>query len=260
MKERNTNLQSNAADADPLGYIHSIESCGTVDGPGIRYVAFLQGCPLRCLYCHNPDSWKFGSGQVMHASALVADILKYRVFIRNGGVTLSGGEPLSQGAFVANVFSRLQAEGIHTAIDTSGIIPVAHCDAALAHTDLVILDIKSLDPQLCRQISGADNRHALALLDWCEQQGKAVWIRHVIVPGYTDRKADLEALAAYLKAFTCMEKVQLLPFHQMALHKWEHLDVAYTLHNVSAPSIEAMHIAREIFRLQGLPCDPTGSV
>ncbi len=251
-----TDLSANQSlailESDPLGYIHSIETCGTVDGPGIRYVAFLQGCPLRCLYCHNPDSWQYGTGQTMRASALVGDILKYRSFIRNGGVTFSGGEPLSQVPFVTNVFSRLKLRGIHTAVDTSGIIPVSTCQSALEVTDLVILDIKAIDSDLCKTVSGGDNRRALQLLDWCEAEEKPVWIRHVVVPGFTDRVEDLEALATYLKPFRCIQKVQLLPFHQMAIHKWEHLNVPYTLEHVNPPTPEQMRQANAMLRDVGL--------
>ncbi len=255
MQDRAESARQSVPEADPAGYLHSIETCGTVDGPGIRYVAFLQGCPLRCLYCHNPDSWQYRSGQVYRASELVDDILKYRAFIRNGGVTLSGGEPLVQTPFVAAVFARLQARGIHTAIDTSGIVPVSKCLAALEVSNLVILDIKALDPDLCSRLTGADNRNALQMLAWCEQQERDVWIRHVVVPGYTDCPNDLEALAAYLEPFHCVRKIELLPFHQMALHKWEHLEIPYTLGKVCAPTAALMQHAKQIFRLHHLPVD-----
>jgi pyruvate formate lyase activating enzyme len=238
---------------DPVGYLHSIETGGTVDGPGIRYVAFLQGCPLRCLYCHNPDSWKLRAGRVLHASALVADALKYRVFMRRGGVTLSGGEPLVQADFVASVFSRLRACGVHTALDTSGIIPVEQCRAALDASDLVILDIKALDAELCRKLTGSDNRNALQMLAWLAEKQKPVWIRHVIVPGYTDQLEDIEALAAYLAPCRNIQRIDLLPFHQMALHKWDHLDTKYLLRDVEPPTPALMEAARAVMRRYSLP-------
>ncbi len=238
---------------DPVGYLHSVETGGTVDGPGIRYVAFLQGCPLRCLYCHNPDSWKLRAGREIRASELVADMLKYRRFMRRGGVTISGGEPLVQAAFVANVFARLQAVGVHTAIDTSGIIPVDQCRAALDATDLVILDIKALDPTLCRKVSGSDNTNALEMLSWLAEHDRPVWIRHVVVPGYTDDLDAIEALATYLKNFGNVQRVELLPFHQMAIHKWDNLEVPYTLRDVEPPPRERMAAARAIMLEHGVP-------
>ena len=241
------------SEADPVGYLHSVETGGTVDGPGIRYVAFLQGCPLRCLYCHNPDSWKLGAGQTIRASELVADALQYRRFMRHGGVTFSGGEPLVQAGFVADVFARLHAVGVHTAVDTSGIIPVEQCRAALDVTDLVILDIKALDPALCKTVSGSDNRNALAMLAWLAEHERPVWIRHVVVPGYTDNLEDIEKLAVYLQQYKNIQRVDLLRFHQMALHKWDHLDAKYTLRDVDPPPREHMEVARAVMRKQGLP-------
>ena len=238
---------------DPVGYLHSIETGGTVDGPGIRYVAFLQGCPLRCLYCHNPDSWKLRAGRTIHASELVADAMQYRRFMRHGGVTFSGGEPLVQSAFVANAFARLHKLGVHTAVDTSGIIPVEQCRDALDVTDLVILDIKALDPELCKKVSGSDNRNALEMLSWLAENEKPVWIRHVVVPGYTDNLDDIEELAQFLRQYKNVQRVDLLRFHQMALHKWDNLDVQYTLRDLDPPPSAHMTKAREIMQKHGVP-------
>ena len=238
---------------DPVGYLHSVETGGTVDGPGIRYVAFLQGCPLRCLYCHNPDSWKLRAGRTIRASELVAEALQYRRFMRHGGVTLSGGEPLVQAAFVANVFARLQDVGVHTAVDTAGIIPVEQCRRALDVTDLVILDIKALDPELCKKVSGSENTNALAMLAWLAEHDRPVWIRHVVVPGYTDDLDRIEELAVFLRQYKNVERVDLLRFHQMALHKWDNLDVKYTLRDLDPPPPERMEEARAIMRKHGLP-------
>jgi len=229
------------------GYIHSIETGGTVDGPGLRYVLFLQGCPLRCIYCHNPDSWKLRAGQELTADEVFQDLLKYRPFIKSGGITVSGGEPLVQVEFLEELFRLCRARGIHTAVDTSGIMPVGKIKKVLELTDLVILDVKALDPDLCRKISGSDNKNALELLDYLELENKATWIRHVVVPGYTDNLDDLAALAKFLKGFTCVKKTELLPFHQMALHKWESLRFPYTLGDVEPPKAEFMARAEALF-------------
>ena len=247
------NNKSNSPVQEILGYIHSIETGGTVDGPGLRYVLFLQGCPLRCLYCHNPDSWKLRAGKVQTVEQTFQDLLKYRNFIKSGGITVSGGEPLIQPEFLEALFQKCKAAGIHTAVDTSGVMPVGKIQQVLNLTDLVILDIKALDPGLCKKISGTDNKNALELLDHLEEQSKPVWIRHVVVPGYTDNLEDLAKLADYLKAYKWVQKVELLPFHQMALHKWESLKFPYTLQKVEPPTREFMTQAEALFLDRGLP-------
>ena len=174
------------------GRIHSIESFGSVDGPGIRYVLFLQGCPLKCLYCHNPDTWAFDDGKIVTAGEIVDDIATYRNFIEKGGVTISGGEPLLQQEFCAEVLDGCHELGLHTALDTSGIMPVEMVQDVLDKADLILLDIKSIDETMCETITGASNRNALATLRYREERGMDVWIRHVVVPGYT---LDFEMLA-----------------------------------------------------------------
>ena len=234
------------------GRIHSLESFGAVDGPGIRYVVFFQGCPLRCLFCHNPDSWDFQGGTKMGVEELVAKIVAFRPFYRDGGVTLSGGEPLAQPEFAAALLERLKEEGLHTAVDTAGSVPLARCRRAVELADLLLLDIKALDPALCRTVTGADGSGALALLDWCQQHGKPVWLRHVLVPGYSLERERLEALARYLRPFTCIQTVELLPFHQMGAYKWQELGIPYVLAEVKAPGSEQVELAREIFQREGL--------
>lgn len=237
---------------DPRGYIHSIETGGTVDGPGIRYVAFLQGCPLRCLYCQNPDSWQMRTGKTMTSSQLLEDVLRYKPFIKSGGVTLSGGEPLTQPEFVEHFFTNAREHGLYTALDTSGAIPLNKSRSALDAADLILLDIKALDPQLCRDLTGMDNQHALEMLEYLEASGKPVWIRHVVVPGYTDDMEQLEALAYYLKDFSVIQRVELLPFHQMATYKWKALGLKYALKDTPVPSKELMERAAEPFMRLGL--------
>ena len=165
------------------GYLHSVETFGALDGPGIRYVLFLQGCPLRCGFCHNPDTWQACTGKAVTPEDAFEDILKYKNFISSGGVTLSGGEPLLQPEFCQALISLCHSAGIHCAVDTAGSIPLDFCRQAVDAADLLLLDIKALDPTLCQELTGQDNQNALALLEYCEAAQKAVWIRHVLVPG-----------------------------------------------------------------------------
>ncbi len=235
------------------GRVHSVESFGSVDGPGVRYVLFLQGCLLRCLYCHNPDTWCGGDGRETTAAEVLRDIRKYKSFIAGGGVTLSGGEPLLQPEFCRAVLAGCAAMGLHTALDTAGAVPLEQCRAAVEQADLLLLDIKAMDPALCSQITGQDNRHALRMLDFCEQKKKPVWIRHVVVPGLTDPPARLKVLADYLVRFQCVRRVELLPFHQMGRYKWESLRIPYALKDTPEPGAAAMTAARAIFARRGLP-------
>ena len=234
------------------GRIHSIESFGTLDGPGIRYVLFMQGCPLRCLYCHNRDTRDLEAGMTMTAGEVLADILTYRNFIARGGVTLSGGEPLLQPAFACELLDGCREQRLHSALDTSGIIPLSESRPALDRADLILLDIKALDDDLCVALTGSSNRNALATLDYCETSGKTVWIRHVLVPGYTLDEARLNRLADFLLRFTCVRKTELLPFHKMGEYKWEALKSPYALTETPVPTDEEMRRARAILQSRGL--------
>ena len=234
------------------GRIHSIESFGTLDGPGIRYVLFLQGCPLRCLYCHNVDSRSPEAGRTMTAGEALADILTYRPYIRRGGVTLSGGEPLLQPEFACEVLDGCRAHQLHTAIDTSGAIPLDQSRPAIDRADLILLDIKAIDDDLCVALTGASNRNTLATLEYCEATRKAVWIRHVLVPGYTLDEARLTRLADHLWRYSCIRKIDLLPFHKMGEYKWEALQCPYELLDTQPPTEEEMRQARAIFQSRGL--------
>lgn len=233
------------------GRIHSMESFGSVDGPGIRYVLFLQGCPLRCLYCHNPDSNPLQGGEIWTAGQAVDDMVRYKRFIQKGGVTLSGGEPLIQPEFCTAVCELLQEEGIHSAIDTSGSEDPFRVQSAIDAADLLLLDIKAYSPKISLALTGRDNRHAFATLDYCESIQKSVWIRHVVVPGYTLDEKELHALADKLSHYTCIEKIELLAFHQLGAYKWESLGRSYKLHDTPAVSQEEMVPLREIFRSRG---------
>lgn len=233
------------------GRIHSFDSFGAVDGPGIRFVVFFQGCPLRCRFCHNPDAWNMAEGKLYTAAEVVAEILPYQPFLRRGGVTLSGGEPLFQPDFAADLLSKLKEEGIHTAVDTSGGVPLESCQAAVDLADLLLLDIKALDPDLCRDLTGQDNRNALAILDHCRTTKKPVWIRHVLVPGYTLDLERLRDLAAFLRGYPCVERVELLPFHQLGSYKWKELGLSYSLEHTAVPSQDQVEAAKRIMQEAG---------
>lgn len=240
-------------DLDITGRIHSRETFGALDGPGIRYVLFLQGCPLRCLYCHNPDSWRPLEGQEVTVGQIVDDVLRYQNFIRTGGITLSGGEPLAQPLFTAALLKQCRRHGIHTAIDTAGSIPLSCCQEAVDQGDLLLLDIKALDPDDYKILTGRSNTTTLELLDYRESTGRPVWIRHVLVPGYTLYPEKLKDLARFLSHYTCIQKVELLPFHKMGEYKWEQMGLPYRLTDTPAPSAEQVAEAKEIFASFGLP-------
>jgi len=183
------------------------------------------------MYCHNPDMWESG-GRAVTVDEAMADILRYRNFIRSGGVTFSGGEPLLQADFVRAMCEACRGEGLHTAIDTSGAVELTHCHAAMDAADLVLLDIKAMDPEMCRALTGQDNANALRLLEYCEETGKEVWVRQVIVPGYTLDKAQVKALREHCAKFKCVKKVTLLPFHKLGMYKWEKLGMPSPLADV----------------------------
>lgn len=235
-----------------IGYIHSVESFGALDGPGVRYVLFLQGCPLRCLFCHNPDSWAVGRGQPIGSADVVRDILRYRHFIEKGGVTLSGGEPLMQPEFAASILEGCRENGLHTALDTSGGVPLLACRQAVDAADMLLLDMKAADEALFRRITGRSMDNTLEILEHCEDTGKRVWIRHVLVPGLTLEEAQLHALGRLLRRYGCIERVELLPFHKMGEYKWEALGAPYTLSETQPPPAEAVDRARELLRGYGL--------
>lgn len=234
------------------GYVHSIETCGTLDGPGIRYVIFLQGCPLRCKFCHNPDTWQLYAGKQYSADELVQDILKYKNFIKNGGVTLSGGEPLLQPDFAAEIFRQCKAQGIHTAVDTSGAIPLKVCKEAIDTVDLVLLDIKSIDNLKCEGLTGKGNENALELLNYLEEIGKEIWIRHVVVPGITEDYADIEKMGEYLSKFKVITRVEILPFHKMGEYKWKNMGLKYDLEETLEPQKESITKIKDILKSYNL--------
>ena len=234
------------------GRLHSVETLGTLDGPGLRYVFFLQGCPLNCLYCHNPDAIDFKGGTTLTAGEAVDDLLKYRSFISSGGVTLTGGEPLAQPLFAEAILRLSRDEGIHTTVDTSGGVPLASCLGAVDAADLLLLDIKGWDYTMCQLVSGKGNEGSKAMLEHRESTGGPVWIRHVVVPGYTLDYAQLEEMADYVAGFRCVERIELLPFHKMGEFKWSGLSRSYELGDTREPLPDEMKKARGIFSARGL--------
>ena len=234
--------------AELVGYIHSTESFGTVDGPGIRYVVFMQGCPMRCLYCHNPDSWVIGKGEARSAEEIISEIRKYRPFLKNGGLTVSGGEPMLQQEFVTHLFELARKEGIHTALDTSGILfdPIhpEKVDPLLRVTDLVLLDIKHIDEEEHRKLTGHSNRNILAFAKYLRDQKIPVWIRHVVVPGITEDPRWLRRLGAFLAELDNMKALDVLPYHTMGKVKYEKMGIPYPLGDTPALTKEAAIQAR----------------
>jgi pyruvate formate lyase activating enzyme len=234
------------------GHVHSIETCGTVDGPGTRYVLFLSGCPLRCQYCHNPDTRGRSGGTLRNADEVVKDVLRYRNFIRRGGLTISGGEPLMQPDFVRAVFQKVKAAGIHTTLDTSGFLGDAADDELLAATDLVLLDIKSGLPGTYREVTGVDLEPTLRFAKRLDLLGKPVWIRFVVVPGLTDAEPNIRAIARFVATLGNVQRVELLPFHQFGRSKYAALGMAYPLTNTPPASDSDVARARRIFADEGI--------
>ena len=235
--------------SDPVGYIHSTESFGTVDGPGIRYVVFMQGCPMRCLYCHNPDSWAVDRGEERRAGEIIEEIQKYRPFLKNGGLTVSGGEPMMQREFVTCLFRMAKEKGIHTALDTSGVLFDPACpektDPLLDVTDLVLLDIKHIDEEEHRKLTGHSNRNILAFARYLRDRKIPVWIRHVVVPGITEDPKWLHKLGEFLAELDNMKALDVLPYHTMGRAKYEKLGMVYPLGDTPALPKENAIWARE---------------
>ncbi len=236
-----------------IGRIHSFESFGTVDGPGIRYVIFLQGCPLRCKYCHNPDTWGAG-GKEYTAEQVVSQALRYKnYFGEKGGVTVTGGEPLLQIDFVIELFTLLKAKGIHTCVDTSGITfrkkdvaCVEKHEKLLSVTDLFLLDIKHIDEEKCKALTGHSNENTLAFAKFLSAHNKPTWIRQVLVPDLTDDEEDLRVTRAFIDGLRSVERVEVLPYHTMGTVKYEKLGLEYPLKGVEPPSKERLQGAKRI--------------
>lgn len=226
-----------------LGYIHSKESFGAVDGPGIRYVLFMQGCPMRCKYCHNPDTWDFNKGKAITAEEVIKEYLKNRTFYQKGGITVTGGEPLMQTDFIIELFTLAKNHQIHTCIDTSGVTysPDNHectkkLDKLLNLTDLVMLDIKHIDSHVHKELTGKDNKNILAFAKYLSDKNIHLWIRHVIVPGITDNPGDLRRLGEFIGSLKTLKALDVLPYHTMGVSKYKELGIPYSLEGLDALS------------------------
>lgn len=230
------------------GRVHSFETFGTVDGPGIRFVVFLKGCPLRCKYCHNRDTWSSEGAKLYTPSEVMEEILKYKVFLStsNGGVTVSGGEPLIQPEFVKQLFTLCKHNGIHTAVDTSGYVEYDHVKEVIELTDLVLLDFKQADDKKHEDLTGVKSNKIKRFYRYLAEINKPVWIRYVLVPGYTDSQEDLLSAHQFLKQFKNIKKIEVLPYHSMGKVKWEKLNQEYPLEGVPSPTAEEVERAKRI--------------
>lgn len=238
-----------------LGRIHSEESAGTVDGPGLRYVIFMQGCPLRCQFCHNPDTWNLNGGYMMSVDDMLANILKYKEFMSfsGGGVTVSGGDPILHLEFVTELFIKLRENGIHTALDTSGyVLGSKELDRLLQNTDLVLLDIKHLDTIKHKSLTGFDNLKILNFLQHLEDMKVKTWVRYVIIPTISDDLDYANQLGDYVKKFSNVECLELLPYHEMGKYKWQELGLKYKLDHISPPEPKVVKEIAKIIKSKGL--------
>lgn len=250
-----TDLEVKAALASgDLGYLHSFTTGSCVDGPGVRVVAWLTGCHFRCVYCHNPDTWKMKNGMPVTLAAARAELAKYRhgLKVMKGGLTISGGEPLLQDRFVVKFFSAAQELGVHTTLDTNGYLGNRLSDDELAKIDLVMLCLKSWDPLLHDRLTGMDGTPSREFCRRLAARKRPMWIRWVIVPGLTDSTDELKAAADFAAELGNVERIDLLPFHQLGAFKWERLGMSYTLKDVAPPSEACLEQSRNIFRAAGL--------
>ncbi len=243
-----------------IGHIHSIESFGTVDGPGIRLVVFFKGCPMRCLYCHNPDTWECAGGTDMSAEEILDEYEKGKAFYKNGGITATGGEPLMQIEFLTELFAKAKEKGIHTCLDTSGILFSQdrrdEFDALTSVCDLVMLDIKHIDDTEHIKLTGQSNKNVLAYLDYLAEKNTPVWIRHVVVPQITLNDKYLAKLGQYIGRYRNIKALDVLPYHSMAKPKYKKLGIEYTLSDIpdatKDDAVRARNIIIESMKKKGL--------
>ena len=235
------------------GYIHSLESFGSVDGPGVRYVIFVSGCAMRCQFCHNPDTWDMKVGTPYTAEELLKKAVRYKGYWgKEGGITVSGGEPMLQIDFLTELFRKAKAQGIHTTLDTAGN-PFTREEPFFGKfrklmelTDLVMLDFKEMDGVRHKELTGVANDNILDLARYLSDTGKDMWIRHVLVPGLTDQEDDLKAMRGMLDELKTVKKVEILPYHSLGLFKWKNLGIPYTLEGVPAPTKEEVERAEKL--------------
>lgn len=238
-----------------MGKIHSIETFGAVDGPGIRFVVFMQGCPMRCLYCHNPDTWDICNGKEMSVEDLIIEIHKYKhYFGTDGGVTVSGGEPLMQIDFVTELFKALKNENIHTCLDTSGILfnnqlqTLDRINELLQYTDLVLLDIKHINSARHKRLTGFNNDNVLDFAKFLNKKNIPMWIRYVLVPTINEDIESLTELRQFLNTLNNIEKIEVLPYHTLGVTKYKQLGINYLLNDITPPTDEQIKIANQILK------------
>lgn len=236
---------------ETFGHIHSTESFGAADGPGVRFIVFVRGCHMRCAYCHNPDTWEIGGGEEITASSLIKKALRYKSYWgAEGGITVSGGEPLLQIEFVTALFKLAKENGIHTTLDTAGN-PFTReepffgkFNELMKYTDLVMLDIKEINPQRHKELTGFDNSNILDMARYLSDIQKPMWIRHVLVPETTDFDEDLDKLGAFIKTLSKVERTEILPYHTLGRFKWDELGIKYRLDGISPPTKERIENAK----------------
>ena len=234
------------------GYVHSLESFGSVDGPGVRYVIFLSGCAMRCQFCHNPDTWKMQDGELKTTDELLKTALRYKSYWKDkGGITVSGGEPLMQMDFLIDLFKKAKEQGVHTNIDTSGAVFTKEepffgkLQELLKYTDMLMLDIKHIDEKEHIRLTGHTNKNILDLATYLSDMKKPVWIRHVLVPGGSDKDEYLHRLADFIHTLKNVEKVEVLPYHTLGAYKWKELGMEYPLEGIDPPTAERVENARK---------------
>ncbi|MEG3754241.1 pyruvate formate lyase 1-activating protein [Psychromonas arctica] len=232
------------------GRVHSIETCGTVDGPGIRFIIFLQGCLMRCQYCHNRDTWDTEGGKEMTVDELMKELLQYRHFMNasGGGITISGGEAMLQPEFVQAMFEACRLEGIHTCLDTNGFVRKIddRTKKILDSTDLVLLDIKQMDNKKHIDLTHVSNKYTLEFAEYLADHDQAVYLRYVVVPGITDSLEDAHALGKFIQPMKNIEKIEMLPYHELGRHKWIEMGEIYPLEGVQPPTKEVMTAVQQV--------------
>ena len=243
-----------ALDTGDCGFVHSFTTGSAVDGPGVRLVAWLAGCQFRCVYCHNPDTWKMTNGMPVTLARAAEVMFQYRrqLATMKGGLTISGGEPLMQHRFVLRVFAAAKEMGVHTALDSNGFLGDRLTDADLASVDLVLLDLKAMTPKLHKRLTGMDNQPIHEFARRLAAAKRPIWVRFVLVPGWTDDLDEVERIAAFAAGLGNVERVDVLPFHQLGQFKWEKLGLDYSLRNTEPPTAATTRGAIERFRAAGL--------
>ena len=236
--------------SEVLGNIHSIESCGTVDGPGIRFVVFMQGCPMRCQYCHNPDTWTTEENKKFTTDEILARFDKVKEFLKNGGLTVTGGEPMMQTEFVTELFKKAQSKGIHTALDTSGVLfnrnHTEKVDELLKYTNLVMLDIKHIDDEEHKKLTGHSNKNILDFANYLSEKNIPMWIRHVVIPTITYNEEYLAQLGKFMHNLKSVKAIDVLPYHTMAIPKYESMGIDYPLKDIEPLTKDKAIKARDI--------------